>query len=270
MSRTQLLAFIGRKGGITKSTCASNAGAMLGAQGYRVVLVESDGQGSMSSMVGLPVADDFYHLLQGGDWNDLLARVPPSFAGAGEMWILRSHNAQMVIAEQQSTGNAILDRFEELRALDWADFILVDTSPDINAINNAWFYVADWLLLPTLCERPSIDKLRDETMVYVTTSQANGAQSRVRGIIPNRYEEGNGADLYSRDLLVERHGSDHHIFPVIRNAAIWKTAAHLKMSMVTMKTHPTNRYFRRKAAVAYDEFLPVVESIVATVPAEVS
>lgn len=263
---TQIYALIGRKGGITKTTLTANIGAALAALGLRVVMVEGDSQGSLAKMCGLKPWDGFYELIADDrEWNDVLRAVPPSFAGDnGELLILSASDKQMLLADQDWVGGAILERFGELRG--YADFVLIDTPPSIDKINNAWFYVSDWLLLPTLCEKPSLDQLRDQTLTYVrqATEAANAAGvpvAKVRGIIPNRYRTQRNVDRTNIHVLQKRHGNQHRIFPLIRDEAIWSTAAQLSMSIVSMTQH-ADAYYRREARVALRELEYIVDSMV--------
>jgi|GEM_PF-2849803 len=264
--QTQIYAFKARKGGVTKSTLTANAGAALANLGYRVVMIESDGQGSLSKMCGVEPADSFYDLITGDlEWGDVLRSVPPKFAGEnGELQILSSYDKQMLIAGQEGLGNIIMERFQELRG--FADFVLIDTSPNIDEINNAWFYVADWLFLPTLCEKPSLDQLRDQTLVYVRQATeaaelANVPVAKVRGIIPNRYRTQRNVDRTNIHTLQRRHGNRYRIFPLIRDESIWATAAQLSMSIQTMLVHE-DAYCRREARSAMQELLYVVDSMI--------
>jgi cellulose biosynthesis protein BcsQ len=178
----------------------------------------------------------------------------------------------MALARDPATGSAIDARFGELRG--WADYVLIDTSPAIDEINNAWFYVADWLLLPTLTERPSIDQLRDSTWAYIAAAheaaaQAGRSAAQVRGIVPNRYTPNTHVDRVNATFLHKLYGDRCRIFPLIGYAPIWNTCAQLRMSMTAMAEYRGNIGYRRQAMLAMQDLMPVVDSLLALQPAAV-
>lgn len=267
---TQIFACIARKGGVTKSTLTANIGAGLARLGYRVVVVESDGQGSLSKLIGIQSHNGFYDLIAGDkEFTDVMVRVPEKFGGrliaknGGELLLISSADQQMFLSSWEETGDRVYGRFQEMRG--WADFVLVDTSPAIDEINNAWFYTADKLILPTLCERLSVDHLRDATMKYIRQAQAKGAEAGVpvatiHGIVPNRYDKVTHVDRINVGILQGRHGDEFKIFPIICNAAAWKTAAQLSMSIFALGEDKQENW-RRQARVASSEIIPVIESM---------
>jgi chromosome partitioning protein len=199
---TTIIATIGRKGGITKTTTTINLAAALAQIDHptedrkmRVVVVDGDGQGNTSHSMQVKPADAFYALIaEDAEWQDVLIKVPDGFAGPDlELYLLSSSDALRMIESAADTGGRILDRFEELRESGWADFVLIDSSPGINEVNNSWFYVSDYLLLPTLLERPAIENLRDKTFGYVNEVRAAANEAGVKcaqllGILPQRFE----------------------------------------------------------------------------------
>lgn len=270
---THIITLMGNKGGITKTTTAAHLAALLAAEGFRVVLVESDGQGSLSKLVGLLPEDRFYALIaQDAEWSDMLLPPGAGWRGErGELWVLPSADGNLLLAADATTGGRIVERFDELRG--WADYILVDTSPAINQINNGMFYASDWLLLPTLCERPSIDQLHENTFAYIRSAweaadAAGQRAAKVRGIIPNRYTPNTHAQTANVARLQKLYGEQFRIFPVLRDKPIWNTAANLRASIVTL-LGDENIGVRRQAMLAQTEMQPVVDSLLALMPQQV-
>lgn len=266
-NETTFLAFIACKGGVTKTTLTAHIGAVLASHGKSVILVESDGQGSLSKLVGVPAQDGFAHLIsENAEWDDVLVRVPPTFCD-GAIWALPSGNANLRVAADPETPARIIERFAELR--DHADYVLIDTSPAIDQINASWFYVADWLLLPTLVERASLDQLIGNTLGYVRSATSNAKRAgmtpaRIRGVIPNRasfraeVQRVNYAEL-------QRLGDQMRVFPAMREAAIYNTAAQLKTS-ITSLSNDNDGNLRRQARHALVDLQPIVDSLLVLQP----
>lgn len=263
-SLTTYLALIARKGGVTKTTLTAHLGAILASLGKSVVLVESDGQGSLSKLVGVPAQDGFARLIaENAEWDDVLVRVPQAFC-EGIVWVLPSGNANLRVAADPETPARIIDRFSELSG--YADYVLIDTSPAIDQINASWFYVANWLLLPTLIERASLDQLLDNTLRYVRSATNNATRAgmtpaRIRGVIPNRasfraeVQRVNYAEL-------QRLGDQMRVFPAMREAAIYNTAAQLRTSVINLSSDNDGN-LRRQARHALVDLQPIVDSLIA-------
>lgn len=238
---TIIIALIGRKGGITKTTLTANIAAGLARQGKRVVAIETDGQGSLSMRLDVQPHDGFYNLIREDyEFSDVMVAPPQTFAGeqefSGQLYLISASDRQMQIESDPETTPRIYDRFKELRG--HVDYVVIDTSPAINEVNNAWFYVADWLVLPTLCEADSINTIRSKTLVYIEQAQRAAKEygypvAKVLGIVPNRFDTRIDAQKTSLGLLQGRHGDQYPIFPLIRSLSPWQTSSMLRASIYT-------------------------------------
>lgn len=279
---TQIIAFIGRKGGITKTTLTANVAAGLAREGKRVVAIETDGQGQLSLRMDVPRHDGFYDLIKGGAaFDDVLISPPETFADErarrGELYIISAADRQSLMYEDETVTAAIYRRFQQLRG--HVDYVLVDTSPDVNEINNAWFYTADWLILPTLCEPASIDVLRTQTIKYIEERQRYAQDNalpyaRVLGIVPNRYDSRISTQSVCVGILQGRYGERYRVFDVMRNLAAWQTASLMRRSIYT---YPESDEFnllkkgthRREARVTQGEIQSIIDAILKTEDAKV-
>ncbi len=276
MKDTQIILLAGRKGGITKSTLVANLSAGLARKGYSVVAVESDGQGSLARMMNVPSEDCFYNLIANQmDWNEVLRPVPAMFAGESvDLALLPSSDAQMELEKQEWVGNEIYQRFAELRG--HVDFVLIDTSPAINEVNSAFFYVADWILLPTLCERPSIDMLTLKTMDYIANAQEQGKSAgfpaaKILGIIPNRFDARKDTARVNIGFIEGRYGERFPVMPVLRDLAAWNRAAQYKRSIYTFgDAEDATDYERRQSGHASAELEAILRSILLNLKTKVA
>lgn len=254
MKDTQIILLAGRKGGITKSTMVANLSAGLARMGFSVVAIESDGQGSLARMMDVPSEDMFYQLIANQqEWDDVLRPTPDTFAGAGlNLALLPSSDAQMKLESAEWVRDEIYRRFQELRG--HVDFVFIDTSPAINEINSTFFYVADWILLPTLCERPAIDMLRAKTLAYIENAQELGQKAgfpaaKIMGIIPNRLDNRKDTARVNIGFLEGRYGEQYPVFPPIRDLAAWNRAAQYKRSIYTFGDSDDATEYEHKQSV---------------------
>lgn len=282
---TTIISLMGRKGGITKTTLTANLSAALALRGHSVLAVESDGQGSLSRLMGVKPVDGFYALIAGNatweglhspgfqyngfDWADVLQQPPLEFAGeAVTLSLLPSSDAQLALENAPNVASEIYARFDELRG--HVDYILIDTSPAINEVNNAFLFISDYLLLPTLCEKPSIDMLRSKMFTYVEDVRAQAKAGgyhvpQVLGIVPNRADFRQQVTRQNIGFLQGRHGDEYHVFEPLRDLAAWSKAAQLKRSIFSFAGAGGGLVDafkeRSQAKQAINELLPIVERI---------
>lgn len=262
---TKIVAIMGRKGGITKSTIAKTLAAGAARQGLRTVLVDADGQGNASSGVQVQPHDGFYDLiLKDAEFADVLQRVPVSFTGdeKSELYLLSSFNAQRLVEKDDSTSARIYQRFQELRG--WADVVIVDTSPGITEVHTGFYYTADYILLPTLCEMDSILSL-SSTIAYLQEAEAAGEKggymvAEVLGIIPNRFDSKENVQTANVGYVRGRYDRDYPIFDPISDLTVWNQASQLRTSIYAFAGMGSWNE-KRSANRAIREFKPILKAI---------
>lgn len=271
---TETIVFAGRKGGITKTTLTANTAAMLAQRGHKVLVVESDGQGSLTSMCGLEQLDGFYDLVMNdAEWDDVLREVPEHFGGA-PFDILSASDGQRYLEQadlkiRERPLRAIIDeRFAELKAANAYDVVLVDTGPGIHDVNEAFIFTGDWLVLPTLVKVASFDML-EKIFDYLdeahARSAADGTQAaKVLGIQPNVFQSNGNARHADLGYLKGRFSSVAHIFPPVMDRVAWAEAATARMAINIYAATEGSAYERRKARQAANDLLPLVDAMEAT------
>ena len=80
----RVISFVNQKGGVAKTTSCVNIGASLADQGRRVLLVDLDAQGSLSTSTGLKEigADELtvYEVLKGADIKEATRTLSESLS----------------------------------------------------------------------------------------------------------------------------------------------------------------------------------------------
>jgi len=176
---TNFLALFNHKGGVSKTTTTFNLGWMLAEKGKRVVMVDADPQVNLTGMVlgfkGPTELDDFY---QNHPEQNLYAGLAPAFQSRPEqvravacvpvegregLFLLPGHlriaeyEVTLGIAQELSGSIQTLQnlpgslRFllDKTAAQYNADYVLIDMSPGLGAINQNLLTTSDFFLLPT-------------------------------------------------------------------------------------------------------------------------
>lgn len=261
---TTFVAIAGRKGGITKSTLAKNLAAGCALAGLRTVLVDADGQGNASSGVRVTPHDAFHSLIVGDlEFQDVLVRIPDEFTGqALDLFLLSAFNGQQAVEKHPDASTLIYERFQELRG--WADVVIVDTSPGITDVHTGFYFVSDFILLPTLCEMDSILSL--DTMIdFLNRAKEAGAKdglsvAQILGIVPNRFDKSQSVHKVNVGYIRGRYDRQYHIFDPITDLAVWVQAAQVRESIYRF-AHTGTWGEKRKAQRAINELKPVLDVI---------
>lgn len=189
------------KGGVGKTTLAGIIGAGLAIKGYRVLMIDADGQGDLTKNMKLPMRGGFYNFIKRGDKDspdyiptrDLLLRPPVDrhpeglyvVAGNAETWgIPASTRLQQIVG-------AMARRMLEVERV--FDYCIIDTQPSASTLHDAIALVSDWFLVPTDAEPLSAYGGLKSALEHIggVREQAlhNGRdKARLLGIVPNKYD----------------------------------------------------------------------------------
>jgi chromosome partitioning protein len=165
------------KGGVGKTTVASQIAFYLGRAGYSVIAVDLDGQRNLTSaMGGTRVVGNALQMLEGGE--------APSFAfDPGEVVLIEGDRDVPV-----SSDDAVLQgTVAALDCLDGADFCIVDTPPTFSALVYGALLTADFMLSPIELKRFSLDGVEGVLKAFVQVQEINeGIQ--FLGLLPSRFD----------------------------------------------------------------------------------
>jgi chromosome partitioning protein len=173
VSRGRVLAVANQKGGVGKTTTAINVATSLALTGQKVLLVDIDPQGNLTSGVGLRGC----RAPSGTVYEALLTDEPP------DGFVLESQvqNLSVIPADRQLTGAEIElvsfpDREQRLRRLlmplrSRFDVVFVDCPPSLGLLTLNALVAADAVLIPLHCEYFALEGL----------AELVGTMRRVRG-----------------------------------------------------------------------------------------
>lgn len=147
----KVFVFVNQKGGVGKTTSAINLGAYIALAGKKVLLVDFDSQGNMSSGVGLSKEKPtVYELI--AEKNTLqevvkhtavenLDAIPASIDLSG---------AAIELVDQNKREYYLKNALEPLISV--YDFILIDCPPSLGILTLNGLAAADAVLIPMQCE----------------------------------------------------------------------------------------------------------------------
>jgi cellulose biosynthesis protein BcsQ len=173
------IALFNNKGGVSKTTTAFNLGWILAERGHRVLLVDADPQCNLTGMVmGFNSHTDLDEFYSKEPTRNLKAALRPAFesqpvplapvdcvevAGREGLFLLPGHvglaeyEIQMGLAQElsgsiqalQNLPGSIRKLYELTAAQLDVEYVILDLSPGLGAINQNIVMTADYLIIPT-------------------------------------------------------------------------------------------------------------------------
>ncbi len=172
------ISLFNHKGGVSKTTTAFNLGWMLANKGKKVLLVDCDPQCNLTGMVmGFKGTDDFDAIYKAGGVRNIRDGLAPAFEsrpslvqpvqceqinGQPNMYLIPGHiglaeyEVTLGIAQELSGSLVTLQNLpgsirylldQTANSLD-IDYVLVDMSPSLGAINQNLLMTSDYFLVP--------------------------------------------------------------------------------------------------------------------------
>ena len=188
---SQIIAIANQKGGVGKTTLALHIAAWLSNHNAKVILVDGDPQGSLSSWLLdgrlddpglfrlLVVGDPLHQVVRpiGGEWQ--LGLLPSNF---------RTGEAMIFLAATGKPFHTVTRTLRPLAAM--ADHVLIDMPPSRAAGFQELLFAADAVLVPTQLERLSLEGVN--FMAHAAAALADRSppagyprRPQLLGIVPN-------------------------------------------------------------------------------------
>lgn len=199
------ITFQNEKGGVGKSTLSALIATGLALIGNRVILMDADAQGNVTSAMGMDKQPHFYQLLTLSDDDLRKQRVmrlvpkanyaPATLTDGGELYLVSSDTSTRNLApmmKYKEVSKLILR--ERLQALQtFADFCIIDTPPTPSDLHEAIAAATDYVIMPTQCEAFSgLEGLPDTKAHTENIARLAAAShitaSQLAGIVPNMTE----------------------------------------------------------------------------------
>lgn len=184
----KIVAICNQKGGAGKTTTTFALSAQLRRDGYSVLCVDGDQQGSLSFLFGADAAS--------GGTHELLMNKPGSF-NVRESCVQSSAHGDIVCADKSLVGAEIALQTEMMREfrMDSAlgqireeyDYILIDTPPALSLLMLNALVAADEVIIPTTAAVLSAKGMLDLLETIEQVKESCNEELRVAGIVVTQY-----------------------------------------------------------------------------------
>lgn len=213
------------KGGVGKTTIASQLAFFLSDAGFSVVAVDLDDQCNLTSVM---------HEQQviGSALDMITTGEAPSFESeAGKLFLIKGHKDIPI-----STDDTLLQQTAQaISALEGADFCIIDTPPKFSAVVYGALLAADFMLTPIELKKFAIDGIEAVLKAFVQVQEIN-SDIQFMGLLPSRFDAVKKSERAALQEVAEAY--ENLIIPhAIRNRTGYETAEaeglHIKDVMTT-------------------------------------
>ncbi len=181
----RVLAVFNHKGGTGKTTTSVHVAAGLAARGKRVLLVDTDGQGNVSTSLGIKFERSLYHVLvMGLDYREVIVQARPSLDLVPANETLAA--AELYLAGQRQRDRVLATRFAAARNA--YDFVVVDCSPSLSLMNQNALVMADAVLCPVACDYLSLVGIQKVVRTIKQINRHLSHQLTFWGVLPTFFD----------------------------------------------------------------------------------
>jgi chromosome partitioning protein len=213
-----IVTFANKKGGSGKTSSVVNTAGILGARGYKVLLVDLDPQAHLSFWSGVNTYDTYLSV-----YDSLLGSCT-----GGDCLFKTEHNLFDVLPAATNFSMSLLRKLLEgerpearlakvlMEFKNDYDYILIDTPPTVAVLTLNALVAATHVMIPILLNFLAIEGLAQLTQNIYRINASFNPDVRMAGIIPNQYDiRSNHSKRVMREI--QENFGEEMVSPRIRN-----------------------------------------------------
>ncbi len=183
------IAIFNQKGGVGKTTTAVNFSSVLANKGYKVLLVDNDPQGNLSSGVGIVKAD-----LEHSIYNVLIQEVDISHAiietEFPHLSILPGSvdlaGAEIELIEFENREFLLKDQLDKV--MSQYDYVIIDCPPSLGLLTINALVAADSVLIPIQCEYYALEGVSQLVNTFTLIKEKINPKLKIEGVLLSMFD----------------------------------------------------------------------------------
>lgn len=199
------------KGGVGKTTSALNIAGILAEDGYKVLCIDVDPQGNLTSSVGIERStahligiDEIFKPHHSVVFENIVVRSPIS--ELENLDILPStvllHKSETDLASatarEQKLQHFIIDNLEEFEKY---DYIIIDTNPSMGYLNQNAFMVSDKIIMPITADTKDTDGANLFMVLWDEIRNNLRIDDNIACVFITKLDKRNGLDKEFREYI---------------------------------------------------------------------
>ena len=235
--RATIITVANQKGGVGKTTTTMNLGVALAKSGQRVLLIDGDPQGNLTSYLGVTPGEPPFESLHTLD-EVYLAKRPMDEAGRRRFITPTASGVDLIACDKALAGveyylfsradrEMVLARFCEALSSSY-DFIFIDTPPSLNLLTLNALCASDRVLIPVQPEFFSLEgivKIRES--IEDVKARWNSKLSIV-GVLPTQVSHRRKLTQQVIDTLKAELGPILFEASIHDNSAVTESSGHAR------------------------------------------
>ncbi len=187
---SKVIVFANQKGGVGKTTTTVNIGAYMAEMGKKVLLIDFDPQGNLSSSLGISNSDaGIYEAIMGEvPIIDTIRETPQK-----GMHLISSNlnlsgaTVELNKGDKKDSLNILGKTVEPIK--NQYDYILIDCPPSLGVLTINGFTASDYVIIPLQCEYFALEGLKYMYSMTIRKVQKNlNPNLKIGGIIFTMYD----------------------------------------------------------------------------------
>jgi len=178
---------INQKGGVAKTTTVVNLASGLAKEGKKVLIIDLDPQGNVSTCLGVKSNKDIYDILM--DETDASECIVNS---SENLDVITSREtltkAEMILVGEASRETIMRRKLANIKGY---DFILIDCAPSLGLLNQNAILYADEIFIPASTDVLALAGLRNMTKAIAKINEVFKHKAKITKIIPTMYDQRN-------------------------------------------------------------------------------
>ncbi|MBQ6674227.1 MAG: ParA family protein, partial [Spirochaetia bacterium] len=183
----KIIVFSNQKGGVGKTTTAVNLGAYIADMGKKVLLIDFDPQGNLSTFAGLDKdAPGIYEAIAGiKEIKEVIQKTPvENLYGIGSNVNLSGAAIELATVDNREKYLKItLDEIKE----DY-DYIFIDSPPSLGLLSLNCLVASDYIIIPMQCEYFAMEGLSLLIQTISSVQHSLNPGLKIGGILFTMYD----------------------------------------------------------------------------------
>lgn len=183
-----IIAFVNQKGGVGKTTTALNVGAGLAREGKKVLLIDTDPQGSLTISAGIQLKDGdptVYEVLKGTDINTAIQTVKSGKYNILPADIMLS-GADIELSSVPGREMILREAIGQLKK-DY-DYILIDCPPSLSIITLMGLTAANSVIVPVQAQYLALNGMAQLIDTINLIRKRMNPQLEIGGVLATLYD----------------------------------------------------------------------------------